>query len=78
MIERRPGYARRDQMHLVGADVLHPETIGGTPEIPAELRDGVDVGLLGCRRKIADRHVLDHAIMRRRRGLISAIWKPSV
>jgi hypothetical protein len=60
-------------MHLVGADVLHPKTIAGMLEMPAELRDGVDVGLLGRRRKIADRHFLD---MRRRRELISAIWKP--
>ena len=48
-------------MELVSADALQLETIGGTLEISAELRDGVDVGLLGRRRKIADRHVLDHA-----------------
>ncbi len=65
LVERRPGYPLRDQMHLVGADVLQPETIGGTPEILAEPRDGVDVGLLGRRRKIVDRHVSDHATTRR-------------
>src|SRR5208282_2891230 len=34
-------------------------------KISAELRDGVDVGLLRRRRQIADRHVLDHASAQR-------------
>jgi len=52
-------------MHLVGADVLHPETIGGTLKIPPELLDDVEVGLLSHRRKLADRHVLAHATTKR-------------
>ena len=47
-------------MHLVGADVFRPQPIRRVAEIPAELRNRVDVGLLGRRGQIADRHVLDH------------------
>ena len=60
LIERRPGDALRDQMHLVGADVLQPEPIRRMAEISAEHRNRVDVGSLGRRRKIADRHVFRH------------------
>src|SRR5271170_5811072 len=35
--------------------------------MPAELSDRVDVGLLGCRREVADRHVFDHALAKRAR-----------
>ena len=52
-------------MHLVGADVFQPEPIRRMPEMPAELRNRVDVRLLGRRRQIADRHILDHPATQR-------------
>ena len=42
-----------------------PSRSGATIEMPAELRDRVDVGLLRRARQIADRHVLDHAPAKR-------------
>jgi hypothetical protein len=65
LVVRRPGTPFRNQMHLESADIFQPQTIRGTTEISAELRNGVDVGLMGRRRKIADRHVLDHATTQR-------------
>ena len=65
LIERSPGNARGRQMHLKGADILQSQLIWGTSKISAELRDAMDVGSLGRRREIADRHVLDHATAQR-------------
>ena len=52
-------------MNLKRADILQPQTLRGSIKISAELRNRVDVGSLGRRRKIADRHVLDHATPQR-------------
>jgi len=52
-------------MHLVGADVFQPEPIRRMAEISTELRNRVDVRLLGRRRQIADCHILDHPTTQR-------------
>jgi hypothetical protein len=52
-------------MHLEGANILQSQSIWGMAKIPAELRDCMEVGLLGCWREIADSHVLDHATAQR-------------
>ena len=65
LIERRPGDALRNQMHLVGADVFQPEPIRRGAEISAEFRDCVDVRLLGRWRQIADGHILNHPATQR-------------
>jgi len=52
-------------MNLEGVDIFQAQTIGGAAKIPAELRHGVQVRLLRCRRQIADCHVLDHAAAKR-------------
>src|SRR3954462_7610280 len=52
-------------MHLEGANVLKVKPIWRTAEETAELGHRVHVGLLGCRRQIADRHVLDHPAAQR-------------
>jgi hypothetical protein len=46
---------------LKGADILQIELLRRTAEEAAEFGDGVNVGSLGCRRQVANRHVLDHA-----------------
>ena len=33
--------------------------------MPAKLRDRIEIGLLGCRRQIADLHILKHASAQR-------------
>ena len=58
LVERGPGNALGGQMNLKGADILQPQTVRGSIKISAELRNRVDVGSLGRRRKIADRHIL--------------------
>src|SRR6202044_1754787 len=59
--------ALRHQLDLEGAYVFQSEAIWRVAEITAELRNGVDVGSLGRRRQIADRHVLGHATTQRAR-----------
>ena len=75
LVDVRPGIAFGDEMQLVGADVLHAEPVRRTMEMSAEPRDRIEVGLLSCRREVADRHVLDHPQAKRARrshvGLLS-------
>lgn len=42
---------RGREMNLKGADILKPQTIRGAAKIAAELRNGVEVGSLGRRRR---------------------------
>src|SRR5205085_12280682 len=65
LIDVRPRVLLVDKFELVGADVLHAQPIRWTIEMPAELRDRVDVGLLRRAREIADRHVLNHTLTKR-------------
>ena len=46
LVQRRPGHPRRNQMNLEGTDILQIEPVRRAPEMPAQLRDGVEVGLL--------------------------------
>jgi hypothetical protein len=62
LVDVRPGVLLVDQMQLVGTDLLHADPIRATLEMPAKLRDRVDVGLLRRARQVADCHVLDHAL----------------
>src|ERR1700680_783454 len=52
-------------MHLESANVLQLQFVRGSTEIAAELRNRADVGSLCRWRKIADGHVLDHAVAQR-------------
>ena len=61
----RPGSLLRDQVKLVGANVLDPEPVRRFIEILAESSDRVDVGLLCRRREVANHHVVDHSPMQR-------------
>ncbi|GAC1340118.1 MAG: hypothetical protein NVSMB26_28110 [Beijerinckiaceae bacterium] len=65
LVQRRPRDALCHQLDLEGADVLKAETVRRATEMATELRNCVDVGSLGRRRQIADRHVLDHATTQR-------------
>src|SRR5438477_10126899 len=47
-------------MELVGAHLIEPEPVRRASKMAAELRNGIEVGLLRCRRQIADHHVVDH------------------
>ena len=59
LVERRPGDAAADQMHLIGTHVFESQPVRRTAEPPAERRHRMDRRSLGCRRQSADRHVLD-------------------
>src|SRR5580700_10373135 len=48
-------------MNLERMDIFQAKAIGRATKIAAELRYCAEVRLLRRRRKIADRHVLDHA-----------------
>ena len=50
---------------LKGADVLQPEPIRRTVEMPTELRNGMKIGSLRGRRQVAKRHVVDHTAAQR-------------
>src|SRR4051812_9205655 len=52
-------------MDLICPDVLKIEALGRLAEETAELGNRVEVGSLGRRRQIADRHVLDHPAAQR-------------
>lgn len=71
LVERRPGNSGRDEMNLEGVNVLEPESVRRAAEMAAEFRDGVDVGSLRLGERL--RTVIS-SIMRRHRGVISAIW----
>jgi hypothetical protein len=61
LVQRRPRHPAGHQVDLKGADILQIELLRRTAEEAAEFGDGVNVGSLGCRRQVANRHVLDHA-----------------
>ena len=65
LVDVRPRPAKPGQVKLVGANLLDPQPIRRTAEETAELGDRVDVGLLGCWREVANRHVVDHAATQR-------------
>jgi hypothetical protein len=65
LVERRPGDALGNELHLIGAHGFHIQPIGRAAKILTELRHRVDVRSLRRRRQIADRHVLDHAAAKR-------------
>src|ERR1700730_7397314 len=60
LIDVRPRPAKPGQVKLVGANLLDPQPIRRTAKKTAELGNRVDVGLLSCWRKVANRHVVDH------------------
>jgi hypothetical protein len=78
LVDVRPRALLADQVQLVGAHLLKAQPLRGTPEIPAELGDGIEVGLLRRRREIADHHVVDHPPTQRaefsHRKLLSVRW----
>src|SRR6202011_5458688 len=56
-----PRQPRGDHLRkLVGANLLDTQPIRRTAKKTAELGNRVDVGLLGCWREVANRHVVDH------------------
>ena len=58
--------ATRDEMQLILTDIFKAQLVRGLPEMQAEVLDGTDVGLLGVRRHVADRHIVNHALPQRR------------
>jgi hypothetical protein len=46
LVQRRPGHPGRNQMNLEGTDILQVKAVRRTTEISAQLRYGVEVGLL--------------------------------
>jgi hypothetical protein len=52
-------------MNLESPHVLQTEFVGRATEEAAELGNGMHIRSLGCRRQIADRHVLNHAAAQR-------------
>jgi hypothetical protein len=65
LVERRPGDAPCNELHLIGAHGFHIQPVRRAAKILTELRHRVDVRSLRRRRQIADRHVLDHAATKR-------------
>ena len=61
LVQGRPGDPLRNQMHLERADILKPQPVRRAAEITAELRHRMQIGSLGGRRQVAERHVVDHA-----------------
>jgi hypothetical protein len=53
-------------VQLILAHILEGQLVRRFHEVPAEVLYGADVGLLGIRRHVADRHVVDHAPAQRR------------
>ncbi len=78
LIDVRPRALLADQMQLVGAHLVKAQLGGRAPKIPAELGDGIELGLLRRRREIADHHVVDHSPTQRaglsHRKLLSVRW----
>src|SRR5208282_4744108 len=60
---------------MVLPQMLHPELIGRSPVKRTELRYRANVSLMGARRQIAHRHVVDHALAQRRDRL-GHRWTP--
>src|SRR5271165_6591640 len=65
-------------MDLEGATSSRSNRSGDLPKLSAELRNRADVGSLGRRRHVPDRHILDHAAAKRaqlgHRLLLSEGW----
>src|SRR4029077_4746170 len=57
-------------MKLIAAHVFEARGIGRAAEESGEVLDPLHVVMLGLRRKLADRHVFDHALPQRAYGLI--------
>ena len=57
-----------DEMELVGADLGWTQQLGRLAEMTGEPGDLLDVSALGVRREVADPHILDHAMAKRRHG----------
>src|SRR4051794_19184367 len=64
------GIRNPSQMQLVAAHVLETRRIRGSSEKRREVLDPLHVVMLGLRRKLADRHVFDHALPQRAYGLV--------
>src|SRR5439155_4997736 len=63
------------KMQVIFPEMLDPELVGRSPVERTELRYRTDVCLLGARRQIAHRHVVDHALAQRRDRL-GHRWAP--
>src|SRR6476620_12292001 len=57
-------------MKLIAAHIFEARGIGRAAEESGEVLDPLHVVMLGLRRKLADRHVFDHAPPQRARGLV--------
>jgi hypothetical protein len=53
--------AAGEQVQLIVPQILCACCVRRTTEENGEVPDGADIGCLGPRRELADRHVLDHA-----------------
>src|SRR5271167_1242991 len=60
---------------MIFPQMLHPELVGRSPVKRTELRYRANVSLMGARRQIAHRHVVDHALAQRRDWL-GHRWTP--
>src|SRR5436309_2503182 len=60
LVDMRPRPAGPCQVKLRGANLLDAQPIRRATEETAELGNRVNVGLLGCWREVANRHVVDH------------------
>src|SRR5271169_5737906 len=60
---------------MIFPQMLHPELVGRSPVKRTELRYRTNVSLMGARRQIAHRHVVDHALAQRRDRL-GHRWTP--
>ena len=69
--------AAPDEVHLIVAHVLERQLVWRDAVMDGKVGDGADVGSLGQRRHIADRHVLDHALAqwcgRLRHGMLPSV-----
>ena len=50
------------QMELIGADIVRAQQLWRLSEVAGELGDLLQVRALRVRRKVADLHILDHAM----------------
>src|SRR5690606_30256665 len=58
------------QIELVRSDLFRTQKCGRAVEVPGEERDALKIGLLRVHREVAELHVLEHALSKRRH------WKP--
>ena len=59
-----------DQVQLIASEILRLGRVRGTAEETGEVCNGSEVGSLGFGRKLAQRHVLDHALTHGLMGLV--------